>query len=158
MNRTSSRNWRAGPPLVTGLLLVIVPYRVSSQTGPAESPSNIGCLVRLEMPEYPPLARTVRIQGIQTVKAFLSEQAAVQAVESSFQAKTTDVENAFKESAEKSLKNSRFSKTCGGKIITLVFQYELREDENKSLVAFEPPNHFWIRAGPFYVMPEASGK
>ena len=112
----------------------------------------------MEIPDYPPLPRQVRIQGIQTVKVLLSEQATVQSLESSIQVRTAEVEKAFKESAEKTLKNSRFSKTCGGKTITLVFHYELREDEKKSLFAFEPPNHFWIRAGPFYVMPEVSAK
>ncbi len=85
MNRISGRNWRAGAPLITGLLLVIAPYRASGQAGPAESPSNIGCLERLEMPDYPPLPRQARIQGIQTVKVLLSEQAIVQTVESSSQ-------------------------------------------------------------------------
>jgi len=158
MNRTLGRNWRAGTPLIAGLLLAIAPYRASGQAPPAESPSNIECLKRLEMPDYPPLARMVRIQGIQTIKVVLSGEATVQTVESSFQARTTAVERAFKESAEKAIRNSRFSKTCGGKIITLVFHYELREDENKSLFAFEPPNHFWVRTGPFYVMPEVSVK
>ncbi len=167
MNRISGRNWRASAPLIAGLLLVIAPYRASGQAGPAESTSSIGCVERLEAPDYPPLPLTVRIQVVQTVKVLLSEQATVQTVESSFQARPTAVEKAFngsavekafKESAEKALKNSRFSKICGGQTITLVFHYEFREDENKSLFAFEPPNHFWIRAGPFYVMPEVSVK
>ena len=103
------------------------------------------------MPDYPPLARMVRIQGIQTVKVLLSEDVTVQNIQSNFQAKTKEVENAFKESAEKAIKNSRFLKTCGGQTITLVFHYEFRENDDKSLFALEPPNHFWIRAGPFYV-------
>jgi hypothetical protein len=78
------------------------------------------------MPDYPPLPRRARIQGIQTVKVLLSEQAIVQTVESSLQGRSTGTEKAFKESAEKALKNSRFSKTCGGKTITLVFHYEFR--------------------------------
>lgn len=124
------------------------------------------------MPEYPPLPRQASIQGIQTVKVLLSghatvqtvessiqvRPAAVQTVESSIQARPDPVVKAFEESAEKAMKNSRFSKTCGGKTITLIFHYELREDDSKSLFAFGPPNHFWVRAGPFYVMPEVSVK
>ena len=151
MNRISGRNYRASAPLIAVLLLAVKPYNASGQVAPAESPSNIGCLERLEMPDYPPLPRQAHIQAIQTVKVLLSGQATVETIESSIQAKPTAVERAFKESAEKALKNSRFSKACGGKTITLVFHYELREDEKKSLFAFEPPNHFWIRAGPFYV-------
>ena len=155
MNRISDRNWRAAAPLIAGLLLAVAPYRASGQEG---SPSNIGCLERLEIPDYAPLLRQARIQGINTVKVLLSDQATVQTVESSIQARPAAVEKAFKESAEKAVKNSRFSKTCGGKTITLVFHYELRLDENKSLFAFGPPNHFWIRAGPVDVMPEVSVK
>jgi hypothetical protein len=115
------------------------------------------------MPEYPPLARIIHLQGIQTVKVLLSKQGTVQTVESNFQARATqartaDMDKAFQESAEKALRNSRFSKVCGGKAVTLVFHYEVRGDDNKSLFAFAPPNHFWIRIGPFYVMPEVSGK
>jgi len=166
MNPISDKNWRVGASLIAGLLLLMAPYRASGQAGQAESPSNIGCLERLEMPEYPPLLRMVRIQGIQTTKVLLSEQATIETAESSIQATTTvvekafkEMEKAFKESAEKALKNSQFSKTCGGKTITLVFQYELRDDPNRSsLFAFEPPNHFWIRYGPVYVNPDVSAK
>ncbi len=145
--------------LVAGLFLMIAPYRALGQPGPVESPSNIECLERLEIPDYPPLARQAQIQAIQTVKVLLSDQATVQNVESSLQGKTVNLERFFKEGAERAVKNSRFSKTCGGKTITLVFHYEVRDDPNKSsLFAFGPPNHFWIRAGPFYVMPEVTAK
>jgi hypothetical protein len=158
MNPISFKNWRAGASLIASLLVVIAPYRASGQAGPVESPSNIECLERLEMPDYPPLPRTARIAGIQTVKVLLSDQATVRTVESSVRAKSTAVEKGFKESAEKALRNSQFSKTCGGKTITLVFHYELCEDSNQSLFAFAPPNHFWIRFGPVYVQPEVSVK
>ncbi len=162
MNRISNRNWKAGAPLLAGVLLAIAPYRASGQPGPVESPSNIECLEYLEMPDYPPLPRVASVQGIQTVKVLLSDLAAAQTVESSLQNNNPRVvdltKKAFAESAEKAVKNSRFSKTCGGKTITLVFHYEFREDYNKSLFAFGPPNHFWIRAGPFPFMPEVSAK
>jgi hypothetical protein len=157
MNPISDKNWRAGASLMAGLLLVIAPYVASGQALPMESPSNIECLERLEMPDYPPLPRTAGVQATQTVKVLLSDQATVQSIENSFQAKAI-MQKDLKESAEKALKNSRFSKTCGGKTITLVFHYEFREDYKKSLFAFDPPNHFWIRYGPRYVNPEVSVK
>ena len=136
---------------------MITPYRASAQPGPAESPSNIECLERLEIPDYPPLPRQARVQGIQTVKVLLSDRATAQTVESSLQNSNSRVvdltKKEFTESAEKAVKNSRFSKTCGGKTITLVFHYELSNDDNKSLFAFAPPNHFWIRDGPVYANP-----
>jgi hypothetical protein len=159
MNPISGKNWRARASLIAGLLLVIAPYRASGQPGPTESPSNIECLERLEIPDYPPLPRTALIRAIQTVKVHLSDQATMQNIESSLQGKAISVEKDFKEGAEKALRNSRFSKACGGKTITLVFHYELRDDPNRSsLFAFEPPNHFLIRSGPVYINPEVSVK
>jgi len=61
------KNWRTGASLIAGLLLMITPYRASAQPGPAESPSNIECLERLEIPDYPPLPRQAGIQAIQTI-------------------------------------------------------------------------------------------
>ena len=152
MNPISGKDCRVGASLIAGLLLVIAPYRASGQPGPVESPSNIECLEHLEVPDYPPLPRQARLQAIQTVKVLLSDQATVQGVDHSLQGKAVNAERLFKKGAEKALKNSRFSKTCGGKTITLVFHYELRDDPNRSsLFAFEPPNHFWIRDGPAYI-------
>jgi hypothetical protein len=155
MNAIFDRNWRAGASLIAGLLLVMIaPYRASGQASPADRQSNIECLERLEIPEYPPLPRQARIQAIQTVRVLLSDEATVQNIESIVQGNHPTVEKDFKQGAEKALENSRFSKTCGGKTITLVFHYELRDDPNtSSLFAFGPPNHFWIRYGPVYVQP-----
>ncbi len=156
----SGNDWRAGAFLIAGLLLMIAPYRASGQSRAEESPSNIECLERLEIPDYPPIARQARIQVTQTVNVLLSDQATVQKVEQSLQGQAASpkavnlVDRFFQEGAEKALENSRFSKTCGGRTITLVFHYELRDDPNtSSLFGFGPPNHFWIRYGPVYVMP-----
>jgi hypothetical protein len=156
MNGISSKSWRAGASLIAGLLLVTAPYRASGQAAPLEIASNIECLERLEIPDYPPVPRQARIQGMQTIKVLLSERGTAQIVESTLHDNSGAIQlrkKDFTESAEKAIKNSGFSKTCGGRIITLVFHYELRDDESKSLFAFGPPNHFWIRGGPFYVMP-----
>ena len=154
MNPIFDKGWRAGALLIAGLLLAIAPYRASGQPGSVESPSNIECLESLEIPDYPPLARQAQIQVIETVKVLLSDQATTQGIEQSLQGKVAKLDPLFKEGTEKALKNSRFSKTCRGKTITLVFHYEIRDDPNRSsLFAFGAPNHFWIRAGPFYVNP-----
>jgi hypothetical protein len=134
---------------------MIAPYGVSGQAAPAEGPSNIECLERLEMPEYPQIPSQAGIEGVQTVRLLLSEQAIVQTIESTIQTKFPAFKDAFRESAEKALKNSHFSKSCGGKTITLFLHYELRHDKSESLFAFRPPNHFWIRAGPNYIQPSS---
>jgi hypothetical protein len=145
-----------GASLTSGLLLMIAPYRALGQPGPAESPTNIECLEHLEIPDYPSLARQARIQATQTVKVLLSDQATIQSIAVSLQGKAVNLESFFKEGAEKAVKNSRFSKTCGGKTITVVFQYELSNDDGS--LAFEPPNHFLIRSGAVTVNTEVTTK
>ena len=66
MNRFSNKNRRVRASLITGLLLMIAPYRASGQPGPVESSSNIECLEHLEVPDYPPLTRTSRFQAVLT--------------------------------------------------------------------------------------------
>ena len=143
MNSILDKHWRVGGSLIAALLLVIAPYPALGQPGPGESPSNIECLERLEIPNYPPLARVARREATQTVKVHLSDQATLQSIEVSLS--EPNLEPLFRGFAEKAIKNSRFSKTCGGKTITLVFHYERTADDGS--VAFEPPNHFWIRSG-----------
>lgn len=143
--------------MLTACLLLITLYCASGQPGPGENSSDIGCLEHLEIPNYPPLARTARSKVTQTVKVLLSDQATVQSVESRLQGKAADLlERLFKESAEEALRSSRFSKTCGGKTITLIFDYEPSNDVR--LFAFEPPNHFLIRTGSVIINPSVSGK
>ena len=146
MNPIPDKKWRAGTSLIAGLLLVIAPCRALGQP----SPSNTECLDHLEVPNYPVLARQGRIEATQTVKVLLSDQATLQSIEISL-AENPKVGPLFKDVAEKALKNSRFSKTCGGKSITLVFHYERTGDDGS--FAFEPPNHFWIRSGGVLIRP-----
>jgi len=155
MSQFLDRNWSVGASLLGGLLLLIVPHHASGQPGPAESPSNIECVEHLEIPGYPPLARSFRFPSTLLVKVLLSDQAALQSIEISSREKAVN-EKYFKESTEKALKASRFSKACGGKTITLVFHYELSIDNGS--FAFEPPNHFLIRSGGVPVNPSRSGE
>jgi hypothetical protein len=157
MNPIFDRNRGAGALLTAGVLLLIALYRAAGQTGPTEDKSNIGCVEHLEIPEYPPLARVARSKVTQIVKVLLSDHATIERVESSVQGKAANLlERPFKEGAEEALKNSRFSKTCSGKTITLVFDYEPSNDVR--LWAFEPPNHFLIRTGSVTINPSVSGK
>ena len=69
------------------------------------------CLERLELPVYPPLARSGRFTGMLTVRVVLSHQLAVQNIEHDFQSKIPRAAELFTESADKAIKNSRFSGT-----------------------------------------------
>jgi hypothetical protein len=156
MNPFTNKNSTVGAAAITGLLLVVAPYRAPGQAGPVQSQSNIECLEHLEIPDYPPLARTGRIQATQTVKVLLSDQADPKIIEISLPEKSVNLERLFKEGAEKAIRNSRFLRECGGRTITIAFQYELSNGDRS--VAFEPPNHFLIRSGAVYLNPEVSVK
>ena len=110
MNPISNKNLTAGALLFADLLLLIAPHRAYGQPRPAGSPSNIECLERLEVPDYPPLPRTASIQAVQTVKVHLSDQATVQNVESSLQGKVINLEKDFKDAAQKSSRTPDFRK------------------------------------------------
>src|SRR6202023_2410439 len=103
MNPISDKNWGVGALLVAGLLLVIAPHRASGQPGPVGSPSNIECMEHLEVPGYPPLARTGRLQATQTVKVLLSNQATLQSIEFSLQGEAVKLERLWNEGTEKAL-------------------------------------------------------
>jgi hypothetical protein len=94
MNLNSDKN-RAWALPIAGLVLVIAPYRASGQPGPAESPSNIECLEHLEIPNYPPLARTGRFEATRTLKVLLSNRATIQSIGLSLQGKAVSLESVF---------------------------------------------------------------
>ena len=153
MNSISDKKWGVCASLIAGLLPTVAPYRASGQSRPGESPSNIECVEHVEIPDYPPVARRPGSRSYRPLRCFSPIKRRAERRPKSAR-KAVRVDRFFREGAEKALKNSRFSETCGGKTITLVFHYELRDDPNRSsLFAFGPPNHFWIRYGPVYVIP-----
>ena len=152
MNSISSdKNRRAGALLPAGLFLVLTPYCALGQPGPVEVSPNIECLEHLEVPVYPPLARAGRFPGTMLVKVLLSDHATLQSIEINLQEKVAGRDKFFKDSVERAIANSRFSKACGGKIITLVFQLRASNDEARSL---SRRNLFIIRSGAVLVNPQ----
>lgn len=133
--------------LTAGLLVMIASNPASGQPNRVESPSSIECVEHLEIPDYPVLARSARTSGTLLVKVLLSDQATIQSIEIDLQEREAPGRlQFFKPSSERAIKSSRFSKTCGGKTVTLVFHYEASNDPVS--FAFEPPNHFFMRSGP----------
>lgn len=54
---------------------------------------------------------------------------------------------------EKAIRASVFLKACGGKSVTLVFNFVLSENLDTQRVSFGYPNQFWISVGPRLVQP-----
>src|SRR5467141_536430 len=68
--------------------------------------SNIDCVERLEVPEYPQLPVMARIQGTQTVLVVLSDRASVLRIESEFRTEAGRTNTYFKAAAENAIKHS----------------------------------------------------
>jgi hypothetical protein len=93
----------------------------------AQTEMNIACVERLEIPAYPALAKQARIAGVLTTTVLLGPEASVGTITSDWNSRS-EQENFFLPVVEKSLRASTFAKSCGGKKITLVFNFVMAED------------------------------
>jgi hypothetical protein len=147
--------------LIVGVLAVyyspIIQRNAFAQKQSAAT-SNIDCVERLEIPEYPQLPRMARIQGTQTVLVVLSDRASVLRIESKSRTEAGRTNTYFKAAAENAIKHSAFLGSCAGKSVALMFHYEISKRSSNSPFAFEYPNHFWIRTPQLLMMPESSIK
>jgi hypothetical protein len=97
-------------------------------------PSNIECMKRLELPQYPSLPRSVRVEATETVRVVLSDNGSVARIETQFQVpdKSDDIRRSFSDAADNSIGRSRFVEGCAGKTVTLIFHFELNDRINDS--------------------------
>lgn len=148
----------AGRRLPVLFLAASFAFAAPSCCSAAEDPPLLAkCLQRLEMPSYPELARAARIQALASATISLSKKAVPQRINVKVERSTKTTEPLFKAAIERAIRNSRFEQSCQSKMIIAFFHFELREDASeKSAAAFGYPNHFWIRVGPFEIMPGAS--
>jgi hypothetical protein len=124
----------------------------------AQTETNIACLERLEIPTYPPLAKQARIAGALTVAIQLGPDSSVGNVSSEWSpqwASVAKMAGIFVPVVEKSLRESKFAKSCSGKKVTLVFNFVLAESllPQEIKFSFGYPNQFWITAPAMLVQP-----
>jgi hypothetical protein len=117
----------------------------------AQTETNISCVERLEIPEYPPLAKAARIAGALTVAVQLGPDSSVGNVSSEWSpqwASVAKMAGIFVPVVEKSLRESKFAKSCAGKTVTLVFNFVLSENPQQGEIRFlyGYPNQFWVTA------------
>jgi hypothetical protein len=99
--------------------------------------ANMQCVERLQIPKYPPLAHEALITGTVMATVGPLEDGTPQIKTSGHPLLTKVVENA--------LQRSIFRKTCSGKSVKLIFNFDFDEDPLKA-VTFEYPNQFSITA------------
>jgi hypothetical protein len=117
----------------------------------AQTETNIACAERLEIPDYPPLAKAARIAGGITASLTVGPDGSAQTITLTTDSGTRP-HPILRPSVEKSLGASKFAKVCAGKQVTLVFNFILG-DAPAPIVLFGYPNRFWITAPPMLVQP-----
>jgi hypothetical protein len=130
---------------------------VSCSQRPRDDDSHMSCVERLEMPVYPPIAKSAMARNAIMAAALLAPDASVQTasfeVLSGHQPSTL-----FYPALEKSLKASKFSPTCGGRTVKIIFDFHFAPPSEPEFagerVAFVYPNRFEIFWKPPHWQPE----
>jgi hypothetical protein len=113
-----------------------------------ESGANISCIERLIVPNYPALARSVRVAAVVRVSVVVGRDSASHQVNSQVEKPHGDIMRLFSERVEKAVRSSTINHQCVGKTIELVFSFELGDDTpvegSRQTVSFSYPNRFTI--------------
>ncbi len=147
--------------LTTAVFLLgqTAPETAPAKRGPADTASdaaNAECVERVQVPDYPRLARSVRIGGSVKAVVTLGPDGAVGTVATSTRV-TGDSQGRgvlIAPAVEYALRHSLFVKTCANKLVTLVFNFSITGDPNdphQQEMAYGYPNRFWITARPLPV-------
>ena len=145
----------SNPFLKTALLVFVVSPLALSQSTTADD-TNASCIEKLQIPNYPPLARHARLSGTFTTTVVIGPDATVQSISSEMVAKFSQSKGIFIPAIERSLRSSVFARRCGGNTVKLVFQFVLGDGEpsdHGQEVSFAYPNRFWISVPPAFVNP-----
>ncbi len=126
---------------------------------PAGQEANMGCVEKLQVPLYPPLAAQVHLYGVVVATIVADELGAAEYI-IVYRGMLTASENNCR-LLSTVLRLSKYSIGCGNKPITLVFNFVLGEQRvpnGSPNVFFGHPNRFWISAPPNVVNPETIRK
>jgi hypothetical protein len=133
-------------------LLVMLWSRVGMAQNPFEPETNIGCVERLQMPTYPPLARQAQVEATITASVLLSPKPTVQQqVTTQFKSKTQRSAAILMPTVEKAIQEAAFRSDCTGKTVVLIFDFKVTGPPSgnpKQSVSFGYPNKFWIVTEP----------
>jgi len=139
--------------------LVFVICAFVTTTVRAQAPSddsNIACVERLAIPTYPRVARAVSIDGTVKVKVQLASDASVLKVTTEVVSRFTGAKDLLAGPIEDQIRSVKFRSECGGKLVALVFQFELHGKgmpSPKETSEFSYPNTFRIISEPQLAQP-----
>jgi hypothetical protein len=124
------------------LTLALCSWPALAQTNQDVEP-NMSCVERLLMPIYPRLAQQAAITGRVTATVVVASDGSAQTTFSS------DSHRFLSPAVDYALQKSSFRKSCGGKSVTLAFNFVLSEyypDGRLQGISFGYPNQFSISA------------
>ena len=133
---TWHRHTQAVALLCIGLSLALV----SCQRPAAQDRVNIGCVTRLRLPEYTPIAQQARVGLSMTVAVSLNGDGSPQSnTFENVSGSRPDLE-LFRPTVEQAMSESRFEPACGGKTVRFVFSFQIDRDGPPEAVYFLFPN------------------
>jgi hypothetical protein len=144
---TALFRWRTTMRLLAVLLLY--PTIGVFAVGQDNTDPGTSCIERLRIPVYPQIAKAARLQGTVTATVLLSPMASVRAIEKAFSPDSQGMGNLFTHDIDKALMETVYRSDCGGKRVTLIFDFRIVGEPNDSPVEFAYfgyPNKFWITA------------
>ena len=131
---------------------VLVMPGIAAAQNPFEPETNIGCIERLQMPAYPPLAKQAQLEATITASVLLSPKPTVrQQVTTQFKSKTQTAAAILMPTVEKAIQEASFRSDCTGKTVVLIFDFKIAgpaSSNPKQSVSFGYPNKFWIVTEP----------
>jgi hypothetical protein len=131
--------------IVTVLAVCLMAFGSAEAQEDRSAPGSIQCIESLEIPKYPPLARSARLGGTVQVHAVIAHRSATQI--------TVDgAHRILQEAVETSMSNSEFSSSCDKEGIHVVFIFKIEGSQtvnrDTGVVKFRWPNEFTITVRP----------
>jgi len=117
----------------------------------ADEETNFRCVERIEVPRYPSVALSANLAGTVAASVHLTASGAVQDLSTDMETKNGAKPKILTLPVEAAIHTSTFRRDCGGKIIRLIFIFEMKEQPSvapKQVVTFESPNKFRITSEP----------
>ena len=138
------RGYRNGLTLV--LIISSVLVGLSCAKAAPEDRLNMACVTRLQLPLYPPIARSSLVTVRMTAAISLANEGSVQSITfEGISGTNPDLAKLFFPEVERSLRASQFASTCGDKTVRLIFSFQM-DRHPPAGVWFEFPNRFEIEA------------
>jgi len=112
---------------------------------------NSQCIASFPIPGYPGLARRARLVGTLTVVVSLDQDGKIRRIAAQAHLNNDRAQSALLTPIENAIRKSDFLPSCGGKDVTLTFEFRINGDpydRQQEEVTFGYPSHFTISARP----------